>query len=230
VNVLALDTAASVLSIALSANGSSWYFEIDAGLKHSELLMEGVDMLLKKAGLKPEALERIACMKGPGSFTGLRIGFSAAKGLALALGIPMVSVPTLDCMAHAYSVWPGLVLPVINARQRRYFTALYRGTERISPYMDAAPGEILEGIHAASPQGPVLLTGPDADMIKPELGEPAFPGGFSVDPFHKNGKGRELLDIVKNMVILNNNEVLSGPLYLRKSDAELHLDGMIAKD
>ncbi|MFP3089195.1 tRNA (adenosine(37)-N6)-threonylcarbamoyltransferase complex dimerization subunit type 1 TsaB [Treponema sp. TIM-1] len=229
-NMLALDTATSVLSIALSANNRLWYFEIDAGLKHSELLMEGVDMLLKKAGLEPEALERIACMKGPGSFTGLRIGFSAAKGLALALGIPMVSVPTLDCMAHAYSVWPGPVLPVINARKQHYFTALYRGTERISPYMDAAPGEILELIRSAFPKGSVLLTGPDADMIKPELGEPVSPEGFLVDPCHKNGKGRELLDIAKNIVILNNNEVLLGPLYLRKSDAELHLNETISNE
>ncbi|MDR2630857.1 MAG: tRNA (adenosine(37)-N6)-threonylcarbamoyltransferase complex dimerization subunit type 1 TsaB [Spirochaetaceae bacterium] len=228
-NVLALDTATSVLSLALSSNDQLWYFEIDAGLKHSELLMEGVDMLLKKAGLKPEALERIACMKGPGSFTGLRIGFSAAKGLALSLDIPMVSVSTLDCMAHTHSVWPGPVLPVINARKNRYFTALYRGTERISAYMDAAPGEILELIYSASLKGPVLFTGPDADMIKPEPGEPALPEGFSVDPFHKNGKSRELLDIAKNIAILNNNEVLSGPLYLRKSDAELNLTETILK-
>jgi tRNA threonylcarbamoyladenosine biosynthesis protein TsaB len=227
-NVLALDTATSILSIALSSNNKLWYFELDAGLKHSELLMEGVDMLLKRAGLTPEALNRIACMKGPGSFTGLRIGFSAAKGLALSLGIPMVSVPTLDCMAHAYSVWPGPVLPVINARKHRYFTALYRGTERISPYMDAAPGEILELIRSASLEGSILLTGPDADIIRPELGEPVFPGEFLMDPSYKNGKGRELLDIAKNIIILNNDEVLLGPLYLRKSDAELHLHGTIS--
>ncbi|MDR2759576.1 MAG: tRNA (adenosine(37)-N6)-threonylcarbamoyltransferase complex dimerization subunit type 1 TsaB [Spirochaetaceae bacterium] len=225
-NVLALDTAASVLSMALSSNNKLWYLEIDAGLKHSELLMDGVDMLLKKAGLKPEDLERIACMKGPGSFTGLRIGFSAAKGLALSLGIPMVSVPTLDCMAHSYSVWPGPVLPVINARKHRYFTALYRGNEQISPYMDAAPGEIRELIHSASQKGPVLLTGPDADMVQPELS----PEVFLVDPFHKNGKSRELLDIAKNIAIVNNNEVLMGPLYLRKSDAELNLHEMISND
>ncbi|MDR2069427.1 MAG: tRNA (adenosine(37)-N6)-threonylcarbamoyltransferase complex dimerization subunit type 1 TsaB [Spirochaetaceae bacterium] len=229
-NVLALDTATSVLSMTLSSNNRLWHFEIDAGLKHSELLMEGVDMLLKKAGLKPEALERIACMKGPGSFTGLRIGFSAAKGLALALGIPMVSVPTLDCMARSYSVWPGPVLPVINARKHRYFTALYRGTERVSPYMDAAPGEILELVRSASPKGSVLLTGPDADMVKPELGELVSPEVFLVDPFHKNGKSRELLDIAKNIAILNNNEVLLGPLYLRKSDAELHLNETSSKE
>jgi tRNA threonylcarbamoyladenosine biosynthesis protein TsaB len=223
-NVLAVDTATPVLSMALSSNGGVWYFEIDAGLKHSEFLMDGVDMLLKKAGIKPEKLERLACMKGPGSFTGLRIGFSVVKGLALSLGIPMVSIPTLDCMAHSYSVWPGLVLPVMDAKKHRYFTALYRGTDRISDYMDADAGEILERIAPAPLKEPVLLTGPDADMLKTELGDSVSFEVFFVDPAHKRGKGRELLELATKCSILNPNEVLLGPLYLRRSEAELNLD------
>jgi tRNA threonylcarbamoyladenosine biosynthesis protein TsaB len=224
-NVLALDTATSVLSLALSSKGTLWYLEIDAGLKHSELLMDGVDILLKQAGLNPKELERIACMKGPGSFTGLRIGFSAAKGLALSLEVPMVSVPTLDCMALSHSVWPGLVLPVIDARKHRYFTALYRGTTRLSAYRDADPGEILELINSVPLKGPVLLTGPEADTILMELGGAVPPEGFFVDPAHKRGQGRELLAIAKNINIINNNDMLMGPLYLRQSDAELNLNG-----
>jgi tRNA threonylcarbamoyladenosine biosynthesis protein TsaB len=222
-NVLALDTAAPVLSLALSAKGTVWYFEIDAGLKHSELLMDGVDMLFKQAGLKPDALERIACMKGPGSFTGLRIGFSAAKGLALSLEIPMVSVPTLDCMAFPHSAWPGPVLPVIDARKHRYFTALYQGAKRISAYLDADPGEIQARISSAPRTGPVLFTGPDADTLAFSLAElEGKPKDFFVDPAHKRGQGRELLAIAKTLEI-NNNELSIGPLYLRQSDAELNL-------
>jgi tRNA threonylcarbamoyladenosine biosynthesis protein TsaB len=220
-NVLALDTAARVLSIALSANGGLWYFEIDAGLTHSECLMDGVDMLLKKAGLKAADLDRVACMKGPGSFTGLRIGFSAAKGLALARGIPLVSVPTLDCMAFSQAVWPGPVLPVLDARKNRYFTALYRGAERLSAYKDAAPAEIVELIRSAALPGPVLVTGPDAVSLMAEPG--ISREGFFVDPVHKSGKGRELLALAKNISIVDTSEVVMGPLYLRESDAELNL-------
>ncbi|MDR1107990.1 MAG: tRNA (adenosine(37)-N6)-threonylcarbamoyltransferase complex dimerization subunit type 1 TsaB [Spirochaetaceae bacterium] len=220
-NVLALDTATQILSLALSANGDVWYFEIDAGLKHSEFLMDGVDLLLKKAGLKPADLDRVACMKGPGSFTGLRIGFSAAKGLALSLGIPLVSVPTLDCMAFSQAVWPGPVLPVLDARKNRYFTALYRGAGRLSAYKDADPGEILELLRSAAVPGPVLFTGPDAASLMAEPG--ISREGFFVDPAQKYGKGRELLALAKNIIIVDTNEVVMGPLYLRDSDAELNL-------
>jgi tRNA threonylcarbamoyladenosine biosynthesis protein TsaB len=226
--VLALDTATSILSIALSAPPSRlWYFEMDAGLKHSESLMEGVDMLLKIAGLGPEDLELIACMRGPGSFTGLRIGFSAGKGLALARGLPLVSVPTLDCMAYSHAAWPGLVLPVIDARKGRYFTALFQGAARISPYMDAEPGEIGALLSRGSGAGPLLITGPDAYILRKELetvfsSVGHFPERMVVDPRYNTGKGKELLEIAEKKFILEKeNDVFKGPEYLRKSDAEL---------
>ena len=141
-NLLAVDTAASTLSVALAAGEDTWLFEAAAGLRHSELLIDSIDMLTRKAGLKPEDLNGVACMGGPGSFTGLRIGFSLAKGLALSLGIPFAAIPTLDCMALPFSAWPGMVVPVIDAKNNSFFCALYRGNERISPYMDAEAAEI----------------------------------------------------------------------------------------
>jgi tRNA threonylcarbamoyladenosine biosynthesis protein TsaB len=122
--ILALDTATAILSLALEAGERRWYREIDAGLGHSELLVETADSLLKGAGLGPGDLEALACMGGPGSFTGLRIGFSAAKGLALGLDLPLIACPTLDRMASPRSPWPGLVIPLIDANTGRIFTAL----------------------------------------------------------------------------------------------------------
>jgi tRNA threonylcarbamoyladenosine biosynthesis protein TsaB len=221
--IIALDTATAVLSLALSTEKGQWYWEIDAGLRHSELLMDAADLLLKAAGLKTEDLELAACMKGPGSFTGLRIGFAAAKGLALALGIPMVSVPTLDCMALPYSAWPGLVLPVIDAKKGRCFTALYRGNKRLSGYMDAGPETILPLLPRDTP---LLLTGPDADMLRPGIGEAIPETLIFVEPHRKRGNARELLELAQEYDILKieGQEYVSGPLYLRKSDAELGLN------
>jgi tRNA threonylcarbamoyladenosine biosynthesis protein TsaB len=215
---------------------------MDAGLKHSESLMEGVDMLLKTAGLTREDLELIACMRGPGSFTGLRIGFSVGKGLALARDLPLVSVPTLDCMAYSHTAWPGLVLPVIDARKGRYFTALFQGGARISPAMDAEPEEIGELISRTPTAGPLLITGPDAYILKDELEKffaskslsskglpsealslaPYFTGRLVLDSRYNTGKGKELLEIAeKNFILEGESDVLRGPEYLRKSDAEL---------
>ena len=93
-NILALDTADQVFSAALESKSGVYYTEIDAHSRHSELLMDCVDWLCKNAGLGPGEIDLAACMKGPGSFTGLRIGFSSAKGICMALKIPMITVPS----------------------------------------------------------------------------------------------------------------------------------------
>ncbi|MDR2101581.1 MAG: tRNA (adenosine(37)-N6)-threonylcarbamoyltransferase complex dimerization subunit type 1 TsaB [Treponema sp.] len=224
-NILAVDTATPVLSVAVSAgkNGVR-YFEAAAGNRHSEFLPEIIDYVVKHAGLSPGDIELAACMRGPGSFTGLRIGFAAVKGIALALGIPMASAPTLDCMAAPLSVWPGIVLPVIDAKQNRYFTALYRGGERLSGYLDAGTEDIIRRIEEAGGKGPgaVLLTGPDAPMLLSELGSRLGEGTLRLDPAHAGGKARELLDISGKYDIFKMDDAAgAGPLYLRKSDAEL---------
>jgi tRNA threonylcarbamoyladenosine biosynthesis protein TsaB len=226
VNILALDTATTILSIALSSGTGTYYFEADAGQKHSEILMDGIDGLMETAGLIPGDLEGVACMEGPGSFTGLRIGFAAAKGLALALGIPMGVVPTLDCMAAPLSPWPGIILPAIDAKKNAFFTALYRGTERISDYMDIDAAGIAEKIKEAGREvetGPLLLTGPDAETLRGRLRAHLPEDRLLLDPGGRRGKGRELLEIAQKYIIFNKegNLVNSGPRYIRKSDAEL---------
>ena len=231
-NLLAVDTASSILSAALSAGEQTWYFEADAGLRHSELLMDCVDLLMKKAGLQPENLSGVLCMAGPGSFTGLRIGFSLAKGLALSLGIPFVPIPTLDCMARPFSFWPGPVIPVIDAKKNAFFCALYQGGRRLCPDMDAEAAEIARTAAEAVKRGPsgekaVLLTGPDAEKLRGVLG-PEFErqqSGVTVIAEKESGwgKARTLIEMARETPLLRNDntDYFSGPRYLRKSDAEL---------
>ncbi|MCL2130445.1 MAG: tRNA (adenosine(37)-N6)-threonylcarbamoyltransferase complex dimerization subunit type 1 TsaB, partial [Treponema sp.] len=76
-NILAFDTADEVLSLALECKSGFYFLEIDKPGSHLELLMECTDTLCKKAGILAEEINKIVCMKGPGSFTGLRIGYSA---------------------------------------------------------------------------------------------------------------------------------------------------------
>jgi tRNA threonylcarbamoyladenosine biosynthesis protein TsaB len=231
--ILALDTATAILSAALTAGDRYWHREADAGLTHSELLLDLVDTLVREAALQPKDLEAVACMKGPGSFTGLRIGFSAAKGMALALGIPLIACPTLDCAAYPWSPWPGLVIPVLDAKKQRFFTALYAGGKRVSEEMDAGPRAIGERIAAYSRDlpgtTPVLVTGPEAPLFLSRLEEETKAGRedplisrLCLDPLYRKGRGLELAAVAKERWIMNNkkSDVLSGPEYLRKSDAE----------
>jgi len=231
-NILAIDTAGPVFSAALeTSNGSTrelWYFEADAGARHSQLVMEVPDMLARKAGIKPEDITLVVCMNGPGSFTGLRIGLSAAKGMALSLSIPFIAISSFDCMAWPYSVWPGLVLPVIDAKKNSYFCSVYQRGERLTGDMDADSEAIfrtLNGIVSGQNETAfpprALLTGPDAGKLYEELYK-NNEISFSIAPFCRSGCARELLAIAKTRKISNNenSDFNCGPEYIRKSDAE----------
>jgi tRNA threonylcarbamoyladenosine biosynthesis protein TsaB len=227
VKILAIDTATAVLSAALGVPGGVRYVSIDAGPRHSELLMDTLQGLIASAGIRPGDLNLVACMRGPGSFTGLRIGFATAKGISLSLGIPLVTVPTLDCMAASFSVWPGIVVPGVDAKRGCFFTALYRRGERISGYMDASPGAIAEALTGAAAPGeappPVLLTGPDAELLLPQLAALRGEEGLFLDPARRRGWALELFEFsCKNSILTNKGGISDeSPLYLRKSDAEL---------
>jgi tRNA threonylcarbamoyladenosine biosynthesis protein TsaB len=232
-NLLAVDTATEKLSIALAANNDTWLFEADAGLRHSELAMETIDMLFKQAALKPEDLSGIVCMGGPGSFTGLRIGFSLAKGLALALGCPFAAIPTLDCMARPLASLKGLVIPVLDAKKSSFFCALYRDGAKICADMDASPAEIAAVISRAAAEAAsagqekqALLFGPGAQMLHGKLTQPPqspLTGiNILVGKGLRWGNAQTLLEIALETDIFANNatDFSTGPEYIRKSDAE----------
>jgi tRNA threonylcarbamoyladenosine biosynthesis protein TsaB len=222
-NLLALDSSQEILSVALAFGEGIWYTEIDSGPRHSELMMERVDNLFKSANLKPAGLDKVLCMKGPGSFTGLRISYAAAKGLAMALGISLVALPTLDCLAWHLSFCPGLVLPVMDAKQGRFFAAFYRKGKRLTDYMDESPKTLVQEIIRLrlSPEEPLVLTGSGAPGLSTKLLEHFPPEYTLLDPHCRRGRARELLEIAKSVISTETDDLHSGPLYLRKSDAEL---------
>jgi tRNA threonylcarbamoyladenosine biosynthesis protein TsaB len=183
--------------------------------------MDSVDMLMRKAALKVEKLSGIVCMGGPGSFTGLRIGFSLAKGLALSLNIPFAAIPTLECMARPFAVWPGIVVPVLDAKKEAFFCALYRGGKQLCPVMDCNPAEIARAVAQAQPASPTLLAGPAA----PALGEKLTALGVTDINYEKSlrwGNAETLLLIARETVsIFSDTGYSNGPEYVRKSDAEI---------
>jgi len=217
-NLLAIDAAAQRFSVALAAGGDSWVFEADAGMRHSELIMDSIDMLLKKAALKPEDLSGVVCMGGPGSFTGLRIGFSLARGLALALNIPFAAVPTLDCLSYPFSAWPGLVVPVLDAKKNAFFCALYRAGKRLCPDMDAEPAEIARVITDTWEAEQVLLVGPSASMLHEKLTADSNTAKLDIKPEKQRwGNAETLLAIARETRIIEqgNTGYSGGPEYRR---------------
>ena len=125
--ILALETSAKSVSAAVTENGTvlaSAYQ--NRGLTHSVTLMPLLDGMLQAAGLTLDDMGLIAVTNGPGSFTGLRIGVSAAKGLAWARELPCCGVSTLAAMARTAADFQGLVIGAMDARRQQIYHALFR--------------------------------------------------------------------------------------------------------
>jgi tRNA threonylcarbamoyladenosine biosynthesis protein TsaB len=217
-NVLCLDTSANVLSVALQSEGGTVSLDVDAGGKHSGLLLPIMDTLLKTAGVKPADLDVAVCMRGPGSFTGIRIGFAAVKGIAMAGRAEAVSIPSLDCMAFPFDDMP-VVVPAIDSRRYQFYTAVYRRGVRVTDYLDVKPEAL---VPALSRDERILLTGPDAAGLHHALTALLPENHITVNPFFSYGQAKTmLLFFAKKSTIKNEwDGTLSAPLYIRKSDAE----------
>ncbi|WP_242092668.1 tRNA (adenosine(37)-N6)-threonylcarbamoyltransferase complex dimerization subunit type 1 TsaB [Aestuariivivens sediminicola] len=125
--ILSIETATTNCSVALSENGKTIVLKEDynEGYSHGERLHVYIEAVLKESGLKKDELHAIAISKGPGSYTGLRIGVSAAKGLCYALDIPLISVPTLEALACQVDPSNGVIVPMLDARRQEVYAAVF---------------------------------------------------------------------------------------------------------
>jgi tRNA threonylcarbamoyladenosine biosynthesis protein TsaB len=125
--ILNIDTAISTASLCLSKEALPLQFALNNNQQdHASWVHLAIKKVVTEAGLSVKALEAIAVTIGPGSYTGLRVGLSAAKGLCFALDIPLICINTLKVMAHAAKNEGGdLFCPVIDARRMEVFMAVY---------------------------------------------------------------------------------------------------------
>jgi tRNA threonylcarbamoyladenosine biosynthesis protein TsaB len=130
--LLHIESTSTVCSVAISKNADLLAIkELNNGYTHAENLHVFIDELLKKNALKPTDLQAISISSGPGSYTGLRIGFSAAKGLAYALHIPLISIDTLKALtvsAIKKTKEDVLFCPLMDARRMEVYCAVYTNT------------------------------------------------------------------------------------------------------
>ena len=167
--ILLLETATQICSAALEKDGKIiTEIHSDEPNAHSSKLAVFIDKLLKENRLKRQELEAVCVSSGPGSYTGLRIGVSSAKGICYALGIPLLSVPTLENMADLYFArhkdYDGLVCPMIDARRMECYTALYA---RDGIVRDTQAEVIEAGIYDQwLDKGPVTFIGDGAEKTR----------------------------------------------------------------
>lgn len=163
---LGIDTSTEICALGL-ADEEGILGEVNFRLihRHGEELHSHLDYLLQTTEKRIEDLEGLCIGSGPGSFTGLRIGLTAAKTLAQVLDLPIVAVSSLDILAYNLSNTEAWLLPVIDARRERVYTAIYKGwardieSRRTTFPRAVAIEDLLEELRELDPEGVFYFTG-----------------------------------------------------------------------
>jgi len=237
--ILGIDTSTTIASVALVERGKIICEESTSDLgpngsrasaaraNHAEVVLPLIDKLLGRAALGLADVTAFAVTIGPGSFTGLRIGLSTAKGLTYGVDVPVVGIPTLLAFAARVNDREGLICPLLDARKREVYAALFRrtdrGVERISDDVVATPDRVVESVQAVAGAAACLFIGDGArvykNAIEEALGDRAlFTSG---DSYPSTAAAAARLGEQK---ILSGEREAAGslaPVYLRPSEAEL---------
>ncbi len=240
--ILGLDTSTNTASVALIEDGRLILEDVRRGsakgkeptaliprANHAVTLLPLVENLLKNTSHSWEQVSGIAVSIGPGSFTGLRIGLSTVKGLAYGWDVRVIGVPTLLAVAARVTGWKGLICPLLDARKKEVYTALFRtkggkGLERLTEDRVCSPERILQHIQSLGGEACLMIgdgTQVYEGLIKEVLGEDTLvtPGdsypsmAYSVACIAEERVRRGESDAPGSLV----------PLYLRPAEAELKL-------
>ncbi len=220
--LLALETSAKAASVALFRDGVllGEHFQ-NTAVTHSQTLLVMAQDLVKQCGYTPQEVQAVAVAEGPGSFTGVRIGVSAAKGFAWGGEIPCCGVSTLEAMARTLGIFEGTVCAVMDARRNQVYNALFSvkngEIDRITPDRAIALADLeaeLQEIHT-----PIYLVGDGSILCRNtiELSNLILPPEHRM---HQRASGVGLAALEKIAAGKPGDGASLTPNYLRLSQAE----------
>ncbi|MCH7525719.1 MAG: tRNA (adenosine(37)-N6)-threonylcarbamoyltransferase complex dimerization subunit type 1 TsaB [Bacteroidetes bacterium] len=197
--ILNIETSTTNCSVSLSKEGETFVLKEDYNnnYSHAERLHIYIDEVLKEVNLKGSNLDAIAISKGPGSYTGLRIGVSAAKGLCYALDIPLISVATLEGLAQQIKIEDGVIVPMLDARRMEVYSAVFNSEymqirDTQAQILDTASfNEYLEKgkvyfIGSGVEKTKTLITHPNAIFVENKLPSANEMSKLAFDKYKKN--------------------------------------------
>ncbi len=243
-NILVTDTSSQALTVAIFTDSFSETRRSQGkSVQHSEKLVPTVVELCKDANIDTKDIDLLMCTRGPGSFTGLRIGMAAFKGMAFALNKPIVSISTLEAYASCVEGTEGAIVSVIDAKKQRWYLAAFEQSldnsgksvlTRLTPDIDGTEADL---ISALKKYNKIQVVGPDAkafaDVLKnlysmsSELGYKQIIANTMANEAISNA----ILELgLKQYETKGGDDIGQGPVYLRKSDAELALEEKLAKE
>lgn len=214
---LGIDTATEIGSVGLSGNFLIGELSFWARMGQSERLVQAIDRLLELNRVEVGKLKLIAVSAGPGSFTGLRIGLATAKGLAQALKIPLVGVPTAASYARRVNFWPGRVSVLIHDRRDLVYVAEFSAGEQ----MAEEHVERIETVMAKELEGGLSM-GSGAELYRAEIEKR---GGTVAPPTLNLPSGLQvaLLGAAKFAQTGEDELFILEPHYLQRPLAEMRL-------
>ncbi len=222
--LLALETSAKAASCAVLEDGapvaSAWQ---QSGLTHSRTLMPMVEDMLRNSGMTIAGMDAIAVAAGPGSFTGLRIGIAAVKGLSWAADKPCVAVSTLEAMAAPLAHMDGLIVCAMDARRQQVYNALFRAKngqlERLAPDRAISLEELAEEL--AGHERRRIVVGDGAALCHGFLTAHGVP--CELAPVHLRSQSAVGVALAADAMVRAGRTVTAQeltPVYLRLSQAE----------
>ena len=222
--ILAFETSAKAASVALMENGKLLGESYqNTGLTHSQTLMVMAEDLLKQCGKAVSDLTAVAVAEGPGSFTGVRIGVAAAKGMAWGAELPCYGISTLEAMAVSLGAYQGYICPCMDARRNQVYNALFyvnQGKlERVKEDRAIALSDLSEELKAL--EGPIFLVG-DGSVLTHKTLSNEIPA-LILPPehrMHQRAVGVALLAEAKAQAGQSGDAAALQPNYLRLSQAE----------
>ncbi len=221
--ILAIDTATQHCGVALLEDGHTVVdLRISQGQTHARTLMKAIRNVLEMAHLDMRMIDAYAVTQGPGSFTGLRIGISTVKGLALATGKPLAGISALAALAHQAPEGAAWVCPMIDARRSQVYWSLYRrqGSDLVQtlPEQVGAPLDVIHHV-----DGPCLCIGNGASaynaLLRKNMPFGMLDPGSGLNAISPTAVGRLAWQLLQQGAQVDVHRF--APVYLRKSDAQV---------
>ncbi|SEP32659.1 tRNA threonylcarbamoyladenosine biosynthesis protein TsaB [Flavobacterium sp. CF108] len=171
--ILNIETATKNCSVSIAKNGETVLCKeiAEEGYSHAEKLHVFIEEVIAESGISVQDLKAIAVSQGPGSYTGLRIGVSAAKGLCFALNIPLIAVDTLQTLASKANVSDGKIIPMLDARRMEVYSEVFNADLEVERGIQA---EIITEESFAAYTEKIYFVGDCAEKCKPVLTKENF--------------------------------------------------------
>ena len=199
-------------------------FTVNNKQTHSQTLLPMIDQVVKMSGIGLEELDGSAVAAGPGSFTGLRIGSSTAKGMALALNKPIIPVPTLEGMAYRMAGFGGVICPLMDARRSQVYTGIYRMSgSRMECLLEQCAVDILDIAAKVNELNENVVFLGDGVPVHRAVLEEKIKVSYQFAPLHLNRQSAASVAAL-GMIYMEEGKIEDAkdhkPIYLRQSQAE----------